>query len=199
MPPVEEARLTRIMSEAERAALPEAAKMLIFPFEGDLKVKRLDAPVLPEPPRIGDPRGEPCSWCELPDSNYLWTDEHWRLSKSSSSTGVPFVGMLQPRGHYDLGDLPPTLAATLGPTIVRVERAIRTIEGIERVHVNRWGDGVAHLHLCFFARPAGMLQLRGLFLPVWNEILPRLPEAHWRENLRRIATALAAGGGTAHC
>ncbi len=36
---------------------------------------------------------------------------------------------------------------------VRLERAIRSLDGVARVHVNRWGDGSAHLHLWFLARP----------------------------------------------
>jgi hypothetical protein len=43
------------------------------------------------------------------------------------------------------------------------------------VHVNRWGDGGAHLHVWFFARPEGLLQLRGSCLPDWLDVLPPLP------------------------
>lgn len=58
--------------------------------------------------------------------------------------------MLQPRGHYDLTDLPAERAAELGPLLQRAERAVRSLDGVARVHVNRWGDGAAHLH---FYRP----------------------------------------------
>ena len=51
-----------------------------------------------------------------------------------------------------------------------------SLGGIGRVHVNKWGDGGAHLHLFFLARPAGFLQLRGSNLPEWEEMLPRYPQ-----------------------
>jgi hypothetical protein len=80
---------------------------------------------------------------------------------------------------------------------VRVERAIRSLDGVARVHVNRWGDGAAHLHLWFMARPRGQLQLRGSFLPMWDDILPPVAEPQWRENLALIAAWLEDFGGTA--
>jgi hypothetical protein len=95
----------------------------------------------------------------------------------------------------DLGDLPNLLAAELGVMTVRIERAVRSLEGVGRVQVNRWGDGSAHLHLWFLARPFGQLQLRGTFLSLWDDILPAVPEARWRENLALIGAWLAEFGG----
>jgi diadenosine tetraphosphate (Ap4A) HIT family hydrolase len=86
---------------------------------------------------------------------------------------LPAVVLLQPRGHYDLADLPAARSAELGPLSQRVERAVLAVDGVARVHVNRWGDGGAHLHFWLPARPAG-------------------PRAH-----RRITAAPAAEGGTA--
>jgi hypothetical protein len=106
------------------------------------------------------------------------------------------VLILESRSHLDLGDLPNMLAAELGVMTVRLERAIRSLDGVARVHVNRWGDGSAHLHLWFLARPAGRLQLRGTFLSLWDEILPPIPEHQWRENLALVAAWLAEFGGT---
>ncbi|MFE7560516.1 hypothetical protein [Kitasatospora sp. NPDC057500] len=80
----------------------------------------------------------------------------------------------------------------------RVERAILALGGIGRVHLNRWGDGAAHLHLWLIARPAGQRQLLGSTLPLWMDVLPPLPDALRADTLRRIAATLATGGGTAH-
>jgi hypothetical protein len=87
------------------------------------------------------------------------------------------------------------LAAELGVMTVRLERAVRSLDGVARVHVNRWGDGAAHLQLWFMARPYGRLQLRGTFLTLWDEILPSIPESQWRENLALVAAWLAEFGG----
>ena len=107
------------------------------------------------------------------------------------------VLILESRSHLDLGDLPNLLAAELGVMTVRLERAIRSLDEVAQVHVNRWGDGAAHLHLWFLGRPAGQLQLRGPFLAMWDEILEPVPEAQWRFNLAHIAAWLEEFGGTA--
>jgi hypothetical protein len=107
------------------------------------------------------------------------------------------VLILEARSHLDLGDLPNLLAAELGVMTVRLERAIRSLDEVAQVHVNRWGDGAAHLHLWFLGRPAGQLQLRGPFLAMWDEILDPVPEGQWRSNLAHIAAWLEEFGGTA--
>jgi diadenosine tetraphosphate (Ap4A) HIT family hydrolase len=165
-----------------------------FPFEGDLQVKPLDDPVGVEPPRKGEDPSE-CAKCQSPDDAYIWVNENWRVRSMDRPSGLPMVLILESRSHLDLGDLPNMLAAELGVMTVRLERAIRSLDGVARVHVNRWGDGAAHLHLWFLARPYGRLQLRGTFLTLWDEILPPIPESQWRENLALIAAWLAEFGG----
>ncbi|WP_329561890.1 HIT family protein [Kitasatospora sp. NBC_01266] len=165
-----------------------------FPLEGELKVKALAEPVLPEPPRSGEDGPENCRACqrEIDDPDVLWADDHWMVCRFAEPEGLPAAVMLFSRGHYDLADLPAERAAELGPVCQRVERAIKSLGGIARVHINRWGDGAAHLHLWFLARPEGMLQLRGTFLPLWAEFLPKVPEDVWARTNRQIAAALAA-------
>ena len=170
----------------------------VFPFEGDLRIKVLEEPTLPEPPRNGENGPEGCGGCSRPDSDFLWTDEYWRLSGLSEPAALPAMVLLQPRGHYDLHDLPAERAAELGPMLQRVERAIMSLGGVARVHVNKWGDGGAHLHMFLIARPEGMLQMRGTCLPLWDDVLPKLPEDLWHASERHIARAMASGGGTAH-
>ncbi|WP_244876840.1 hypothetical protein [Winogradskya consettensis] len=107
------------------------------------------------------------------------------------------VLILECRSHLDLGDLTNLLAAELGVMTVRLERAVRSLDGVARVHVNRWGDGSSHLHMWFLARPYGLLQLRGTFLSLWDDILPVIPEEKWLENLAHVAAWLAEFGGRA--
>src|SRR5262245_2324285 len=149
-----------------------------------------------EPPRHGENPSE-CRACAAPDEAYIWVSERWRVRSLDHPTGLPAVLILESRSHLDLGDLPNMLAAELGVMTVRLERAIRSLDGVARVHVNRWGDGSAHLHLWFLARPYGRLQLRGTFLSLWDDILPAIPESQWRENLALVAAWLAEFGGRA--
>jgi hypothetical protein len=176
--------------------LPGFTRWPSFPFEGDMRVKPLAAPVEVEPPRSGEDASE-CVACSTSDDSYIWVSERWRVRAMDRPTGLPMVLILECRSHLDLGDLPNLLAAELGVMTVRLERAIRSLDGVARVHVNRWGDGSAHLHLWFLARPYGRLQLRGTFLSLWDDILPVIPEPQWRENLALVAAWLAEFGGQA--
>ncbi|MFG2101489.1 hypothetical protein ACGFJ5_12875 [Micromonospora echinaurantiaca] len=175
-------------------SVPDFTQWPSFPFEGDLRVKQLDDPVPVEPPRKGEGLRE-CTACAAPDDAYIWVSERWRVRAMDRPTGLPMVLILESRSHLDLGDLPNLLAAELGVMTVRLERAIRSLDGVARVHVNRWGDGSAHLHMWFLARPHGRLQLRGTFLPLWDSILPPISESQWRENLALVAAWLAEFGG----
>lgn len=181
---------------SDNRSLPPYAEWPSFPFTGELRVKALDPPVEVEPPRHGENPAD-CRACNAPDEDYIWVNERWRVRSVDHPTGLPVVLILEPRSHLDLGDLPNLLSAELGVMTVRVERAIRSLDGVARVHVNRWGDGPAHLHTWFLARPYGQLQLQGTFLAIWNDLLPPIDEELWLENLALVAAWLGEFGGTA--
>jgi diadenosine tetraphosphate (Ap4A) HIT family hydrolase len=176
--------------------MPPVDEWETFPFDGDLRARPLLPPVQEEPARAGA-GGVDCWRCEAGLDNAIWYDERWLVGSLQKPSGLPVIVILYPRTHHDLGDLPPELAAELGPLIQRVEHAVRSVGEIGRVHVCRWGDGSEHLHWWFMARPARLPQLVGSFAAIWDDILPPTPEDVWRENLRAVARALAAGGGTA--
>ena len=70
---------------------------------------------------------------------------------------------------------------------------------IARAHVSRWGDGGAHLHLFFVARPAGFSQLRGTCLAIWDDLLPPVPDDQRDQDAVSVGQALAGSyGGQAH-
>ena len=176
--------------------MPPVGDWETFPFEGEIRLRPL-LPPADEPPRLGDDPAD-CWRCRLGDEDVIWSDDRWLLAPLAKPSGLPVIVILMPRQHCDLGDMPPHLASELGPLIVRVERAVDAVGGIGRVHVGRWGDGSAHLHFWFIARPARMPQLRTSFAAVWDDILPPLPEALWRANLAVVARELAGTGGRSH-
>ena len=175
--------------EDARLAMPPVHEWETFPFEGDIRVRPLLPPVDAEPPRSGE-GGVDCWRCRRGDSDAIWSDEHWLLSPLEKPSGLPVVLILEPRDHHDLDDLPESLARELGPLAQRIERAVRAVGEIGRVHVCRWGDGSEHFHLWFMARPARVPQLVGSFAAIWDDILPPLSEERWRANLAAVAAAL---------
>jgi diadenosine tetraphosphate (Ap4A) HIT family hydrolase len=169
--------------------MPPVEEWETFPFDGEMRPRALLPPVEKEKPRFGE-GGVDCRRCQALDDEYVWTDERWRLLPLGP-TGLPVVLMLEPREHFaDPGDLPEELAAELGVLLGRVERAIRSIGEIGRVHVCRWGDGGEHLHWWFIARPARLPQVVGSFVEIWDEILPPVPEEIWRANVEAVVAAL---------
>jgi diadenosine tetraphosphate (Ap4A) HIT family hydrolase len=166
-----------------------------WPFAGDVQPKVLRDPE-PEPPRNGE-GDRPCEACGKPDDEYIWTDARWRLQAFPPS-GLPFVAILEPREHVDgPRDLSDAMLAEMGVMLARVERAVLSIAGIERVHILRYGEGAAHLHWWFMARPSGLRQAASGFAMIWDDVLPTTPEDAWRANVASVAAAMTASCGTA--
>jgi diadenosine tetraphosphate (Ap4A) HIT family hydrolase len=174
--------------EDRRLPLSRMTGWEISPFEPDgLRVSPLRPPVLPERARDGDDPAR-CSSCGHRDDG-IWFDRHWRLSRIAG-VGVPLVLMLHPRDHYDLADLPDDLAAQLGVLTTRIVRHVEALPNISRSHVYRIGDGGAHLHTWFFARPSGQSQLYGSWLVVWDDLLPEYPAEVADADAAAVVTAL---------
>lgn len=187
------ARARAAADAAGRLPLSRMAYWEIAPFEPEgLRVAPLRPPVLPEAPRDGEDPAD-CHACSAPGAA-LWSDAHWRLRRISG-VGVPLVLMLLPHEHFDLGDLPDERAAELGVLTAHVARHIEALPHVARSHVYRIGDGGAHLHVWFFARPAGQPQLLGSWLPVWDDLLPEYPDDVAQADAEAVARALADGYG----
>jgi diadenosine tetraphosphate (Ap4A) HIT family hydrolase len=179
--------------EEQRLPLSRMTGWEISPFEADgLQVSRLRPPVHPEPARHGeDPAG--CGSCRSRDDG-IWLDDDWRLTRVEG-VGVPLALMLHPRDHNDLADLTDDLAAQLGVLSTHIARHVESLSHVGRCHVYRIGDGAAHLHVWFFARPAGQAQLLGSWLVVWDDLLPEYPAATAEADAATVADALVGSYG----
>jgi diadenosine tetraphosphate (Ap4A) HIT family hydrolase len=194
------ARLMTRVREAEAAngghlPMPDVAGWDIFPFEGDVRVTPLKDPVLPEPHRGGE-GDNPCQSCGRGTEGAIWTDGTWTLIGLSEPASIPIV-LLLPVDHYDHEELPEELARDMGWLQVRLSHAMHALGGVGRVHVWKVGDGGRHLHWWFFARPEGVLQLRGSSLSDWSDCIPPMPQDEWDDVMRQIAAELAKSGGEA--
>ena len=165
----------------------------ISPFEQEgLKVAQLRAPVIPEPSRHDEDASD-CNSCRRRDEG-IWLNDHWRITRVAG-TGVPLVLMLHPRDHFDLPDLPDERAAELGLLTSHIARHIEALPNIARAHVYRIGDGGAHLHVWFFARPAGQSQLYGSWMVVWDDLLPEYPSDVAEVDAATVSTDLIRSFG----
>mgnify|MGYP002336264270 CR=1 FL=1 len=179
--------------DEQRLPLARMTGWDISPFEADgLRVSRLRPPVLPEPDRHGEDPAN-CGSCQRRDEG-IWLDDRWRLTQMTE-VGVPLVLMLHPRDHYDLADLPDDLAGELGVLSTHIARHVQRLPHISRCHVYRIGDGGAHLHVWFFARPEGQSQLFGSWLVVWDDLLPEYPSDVAAADAASVADALVASYG----
>ncbi|WUH95259.1 hypothetical protein OG900_37295 [Streptomyces sp. NBC_00433] len=176
-----------------RLPLARMAGWDISPFEADgLRVAPLRPPVLPEAARHGEDPSD-CASCRGRDEG-IWFDDRWRLTRITG-VGVPLVLMLHPRDHFDLADLPDELAAELGVLTTHLARHVQALPHVARAHVYRIGDGGAHLHVWFFARPEGQSQLFGSWMVVWDDLLPEYPADVADADAAAVADALVASYG----
>jgi diadenosine tetraphosphate (Ap4A) HIT family hydrolase len=165
---------------------------MTLPFAEPLTVRAPSPRVIPEPPRPGDPGGQPCHLCGTDSDGAIWSDEHWVL-RNPGQTSLPGTVWLASRVHADsFADLPEPLARSYGVVAGRIERAILSLGDIGRVHVYRWGDGVAHFHVWFVPRPLGMLDARREMLMLWEDQLPPASAEAIACAGKRIGAALAS-------
>ena len=168
-------------------ALPDFVDWPVFPFEGDLRIKTPLAALEADLPREGEGH-RPCRSCADGDDAYLWTDDRWRV-RAGARKAAPVV-FLETRDHRDLEDFDDELAADFGRMTVKLDRVMRAAGDYGRVHINRWGDGGAHFHVWFFARPTGDRNMLGFGMPMWADILPPMDEAEWTNTMAAIAAGL---------
>jgi len=164
--------------------------MSTLPYEAPLVARKPGPRQLPEPPRRGEAGGPPCRICAGRTTDPVWSDENWTLHPPHGGS-LPGAVWMASRAHVDsFSDLPEELAADFGRVAARVERAILSLGDVARVHLYRWGDGGAHFHVWFLPRPLGMVEASGMMLPVWEDVLPNVPDSELEDAARRVAAAM---------
>jgi len=165
---------------------------MTMPYSEPLAARAPAERVIPEPPRRGEPGGEPCAICAGATTAAVWHDDLWTLHPPVQGS-LPGAVWVASQEHFDsFADMPAAYAADFGRMAGRVERAILALGGVARVHLNRWGDGGAHFHVWFLPRPLGMLEARGMYLPIWEDVLPNVPDAELEAAARKVAAEMAA-------
>jgi diadenosine tetraphosphate (Ap4A) HIT family hydrolase len=163
---------------------------MTLPYVEPLTVLELGDKVIPEPPRRGEPGGDPCGICGGQATAAVWSDDLWTLHPPVGGSILGAV-WLASREHVDsFSNLSPDAASDFGRVVAKVEKAILATGDVARVHVYRWGDGGAHFHVWLIPRPMGMLEARGMMLPLWEDVLPNVTDEALREAAERIAAHL---------
>ncbi|MGA2970376.1 MAG: hypothetical protein ABSE75_11290 [Acidimicrobiales bacterium] len=165
---------------------------MTLPYEQPLVPLAPGERVIPEPPRRGEPGGEPCGICSGQATSAVWSNEHWSLHPpvGGSLRGAVWLAS---REHVDsFSDLPANVAADFARVVAKVERGILSLGDVARVHLYRWGDGGSHFHVWMLPRPLGMLEAHGMMLPLWEDVLPNLPDEELRAAAEEVASAIRA-------
>ena len=146
---------------------------------------------IPEPPRRGEPGGPPCAICGGKTTSAVWSDDNWTLHPPVGGSLVGAVWLASHEHVDSFSDLPEELAADFGRVAARVEKAmLASLDDVARVHLYRWGDGAAHFHVWFLPRPLGMVEASGMALPLWEDVLPNVPDDELRAAAERVAAAM---------
>ena len=168
-----------------------------WPFEGEPVPKALQPPGA-ERPRNGA-GGVDCFMCDGAaddGGDYLvWRDDLFMLGIPLEPIAIPFTAFLMPLRHADLSDLTPQEASRMGELMVACEQAAVAVLDIPRLQVFRYADGQEHLHWWLLGRPTGMGQLRGTFLPHWDDLLPPRTRAELRADVALVAERLVSVAG----
>ena len=161
-----------------------------FPYREPLILREPTERQIPEPPHRGEPNKPPCRICSGETTGAIWSDENWTLHPPVRGS-LPGAVWLASRIHVDsFSDLPEHLAADFGRIAARVERAILSLGIVGRVHLYRWGDGGAHFHVWFLPRPLGMVEAAGMYLPIWEDALPNVPDEELAAAAQRVGDAM---------
>ncbi len=163
---------------------------MTLPYNEPLAVRSLAVPVIPEPPRRGEPGGDPCGICTGQATSPVWSNENWSLHPPVGGSLLGAV-WLASRDHVDsFKDLPEPAAREFGGVVANVERGILSLGGVARVHLYRWGDGGSHFHVWMLPRPLGMMEAAGMMLPLWEDVLPNVTDEELRAAAERVALAM---------
>ena len=178
----------------ERLSAEPLRQSPFFGFEGDISMKPLEPMLVPERPRSGEHDPSDCYHCGPGVEQAIWSDGLWHVG-AAPATGLPFIAALAPNAHVRLDQMDGDLLGSFGDITQRLAGAVQSLDGVARTHFSRWGDGSAHFHLHFLARPVGMMQGRGAMLAFWDDVLPPVDADLLAVHTRQVAETLATRGG----
>lgn len=197
--PAEEwlARVRRAVDGEGRPAPGPMTTWEVFPFEPDgLRAKPITGLTVPEPDRSRTPSD--CQLCgRVADPSRQLVEGERLVVVRAARTSLVFAAQVVARAHEGLGDLDVAGHEELGRLLGATYDAVGSLDGVGRVHINKWENGAGHLMFAVTARPEGVLELRGSNQPIWADMLPDIPEQELADRAHEVRRALAAALGRA--
>jgi len=166
------------------------AQWEVFPYEVDgLRARPLTEYEVPEPDRTRTP--EACGTCKAlaRDDLVLFVGERLAVIRPGGCN-LPFVANVVSRRHETFDDLDESSDTELGRLVRRTYQALKALDDIGNVNVNKWENGGGHLSVSLLARPLGVLQLRGSNLAAWTDMLPPTPEVQLAAHAETVRALL---------
>jgi hypothetical protein len=187
-------RVQAAVGDDGRLPLGAMASWEVFPFEREgLRVRPLEEYAVPEPDRRKAP--EDCKTCTALGRDDLVLHRGTRLGViRPGGCNLVFVANVVSLSHEMLDDLDDDGHVELGRLVGRTYAAMKALEGVGNVHVNKWENGTGHLSVTLLARPEGVLQLRGSNLAAWADMLPPTPAEELDARAALVREALANAG-----
>jgi hypothetical protein len=187
-------RAQAVVGDDGRLPLGGMADWEVFPFEREgLRVRPLEEYAVPEPDRRKAP--EDCKTCTALGRDDLVLHRGARLGViRPGGCNLVFVANVVSLSHEMLDDLDDDGHVELGRLVGRTYAAMKALEGVGNVHVNKWENGTGHLSVTLLARPEGVLQLRGSNLAAWADMLPPTPVDELDARAVLVREALANAG-----
>ena len=100
---------------------------------------------------------ETCRICAAiaSDQPVVWQDEHWVLRHAAAPAGVAgWLTMYSRRHVRGIVDFTDEEAASLGPVLRRIHRALESASGAPRIYSAAMGESVPHFHIHAVPREA---------------------------------------------
>jgi diadenosine tetraphosphate (Ap4A) HIT family hydrolase len=103
-----------------------------------------------------------CAYCALarddapdPLGGWIHRDEHWLVAPGEPEKTMAGALRVTSRRHYvDFAEMTSSEAATFGPLLSALDRALRASTDAERVHLVSTRDRIQHFHAWLYPRPA---------------------------------------------
>jgi hypothetical protein len=187
-------RAQAVVGDDGRLPLGGMADWEVFPFEREgLRARPLEEYAVPEPDRRKAP--EDCKTCTALGRDDLVLHRGSRLGViRPGGCNLVFVANVVSLSHEMLDDLDDEGHVELGRLVGRTYAAMKALDGVGNVHVNKWENGTGHLSVTLLARPEGVLQLRGSNLAAWADMLPPTPADELDARAVLVREALANAG-----